>query len=455
MKVTTSHLAGLLAAVTAAIAATASAEIAYTGLQIQRIFIQEGATSVSPAQCDTCASVGLVTAVNAPGDFTGVTIAHPGPGSPLALDYQPALVSDGTYWITAGTSFATVAAANAAFPFGTYTFTATNSSTSASQSASFNYLGNDWPTAPPALTAASFANVQGMNAGAPMMFSFNAALGDGHWPYPPPVLPDPSATLFVTEHASGQAVYASPQLADPHGIDFLLPANTLLPGTAYDFALLFTNSLYCGPGTDCGQDQPIPYFQDFTDFTYGAFTTSDVASTPRSLVNFQGGTPEDPVLLPVVGQIGQLDGTIGGLGSTDFYEFFWSGGAFQATMSVTGADPLAIYQFELLDVFGNLIDSIALDQADDFMATLGDTLARGLFEIGIVTTDAADPAYVLQFDTPVLGVSRGLPEPPTGALAGLGLALIALVTPRRRSPRATRQVHRVRGDGRDRSAAGA
>jgi hypothetical protein len=49
------------------------------------------------------------------------------------------------------------------------------------------------------------------------------------------------------------------------------------------------------------------------------------ATSALALINFQGGTASNPVLLPS-NTVAQITASIGGLGSSDFYKFAWPGG---------------------------------------------------------------------------------------------------------------------------------
>ena len=72
---------------------------------------------------------------------------------------------------------------------------------------------------------------------------------------------------------------------------------------------------------------------------------NDPGTWTSTLNSFQGGTTSAPVYLiggvPVAG----VTGTIGGLGSEDYYSFVWAGGAFSASASITGANTGASYLF--------------------------------------------------------------------------------------------------------------
>lgn len=392
----------------------AVADIAYNVIASQSVFQQTSPGTLS----GDGANFGLATAVHAPTDFTGVSVTYPGAVTPIDLTYSPRLNSNGTYsGISFGQGFVSVAAMNAAFPFGTYSFTGTNANTGATQTADAIHDFNHWPSAAPALTIASYSQIQGMDAGLAMMFSFNGFTADGFNPFNS-ARADPSAILFIAT-ADGTPIYQSAPMSNPNGINYLLPSNTLLPGGDYQYYIIFSNIVHCGGVQACGTGMSPGFVLEFDMITYGSFTTSAAVTSPQTLVNFEGGTPQNPVPLPLVGHIGQLDGTIGGIGSTDFYLFYWHGGAFQASIDVAGATPGATYEYELLDAFGNVIETMTLDQSNNFIGTIDATLITGLFAIGLVSTSAFDPLFTIHFDTPV----QGVPEPDTLALLVLALVL--------------------------------
>jgi hypothetical protein len=162
-------------------------------------------------------------------DFNGGVVTYSGSGSP-APAYIPATLvqvpSDPLNLVptVCPSGFSTLAALNTVFPFGAYTITATNSVTLATQSATLDYTQNYFPSVPPQLTPASYAGLQGLNAGSAFDLQFNSFA-----PGPAPVF---SGTGINIYGPSGATVFSSSFLA-PSTTDVVLPAGTLAAGSTY------------------------------------------------------------------------------------------------------------------------------------------------------------------------------------------------------------------------------
>jgi hypothetical protein len=146
----------------------------------------------------------------------------------------------------------------------------------------------------------------------------------------------------------------------------------------------------------------------------------------QTLNGFQGGTTSAPVVLLGGSPVAGLTGTIGGRGSEDYYQFYWAGGAFSATASITGAASTASYLFTdgLAGSSCSGSASQTLNSGDSFTGTLASAnLAPGQYCIGIDANSANDPNFSLTFNTPVSGV----PEPSGLVLLSAGLGMIAVL----------------------------
>jgi hypothetical protein len=424
------------------VSAPVLAQVTLTAAYVQQNFFQTDAATVVPiadANNSTLATTIAELGANGPGGnakiqfifdsssptaFSSVTLSGPGFSAPQPLS-APVATQNGnsiSYQSVYGQSnFSSLAALNATYAPGTYTFTATASNPAQSQTATLDYDMNHLPTinganAVPALTSASYNALQGMSTSSAFAFNFNPFTGDGvttgHQ--------NPYTQLSIFDPGTLQGVYGSPLLADTAS-SFTLGANTLLPGTQYVYLLNFDNevNLGCGNPRTCNS-------LEFSTYTFGTFTTAQGTAAAPATVSLTGGTLAAPTSLPTnYGYIGQLNGQIGGAPDVSFYKFYWSGGTFEASTSVTGAPTGAQYQFEIANYLGTVLYNVTLNQMDS--GTLDELLGAGFYEIGLVADSTTpDPNYTLTFETPVEGASSA-PEPGTFALLGLGLVAIGLL----------------------------
>jgi hypothetical protein len=146
----------------------------------------------------------------------------------------------------------------------------------------------------------------------------------------------------------------------------------------------------------------------------------------ETLNGFQGGTTSAPVFLLGGSPVAGVSGTIGGQGSEDYYGFYWAGGAFSATASITGASSTASYLFTegLASGFCGGGASNTLNSGDSFTGTIASAnLAPGQYCIGLDANSANDPNFSLTFNTPVSSV----PEPSGFVLLSAGLGMIVVL----------------------------
>jgi len=193
-----------------------------------------------------------------PGDFTSVSVSYPGPGSPVSLPMTQSA------FFSYGPSFPTAAAMNAAVPFGTYSYTATNSSTMASASATLNYTADAFTSAIPALSAASFNALNGLNPNTALTIGFNS--------FTPNAAANESYTFFSIFNSTGTA-FTDGFLA-PGTTSLFLPAGTLAAGTTYTYELDFSDRVN---GTDATGIDTLVGSDVRTD---GTFTTAIVVPEP-------------------------------------------------------------------------------------------------------------------------------------------------------------------------------
>jgi hypothetical protein len=216
---------------------------------------------------------------------------------------------------------------------------------------------------------------------------------------------------------------------------------TIYPGAGYvlSTAIQLVNDDFYGitldfsaPLTDSGGTNDLPVGGSLITGPLGPTDQTDllqsgeVTTQVGTLINFQGGSSSTPVLLPSGEPVAEVTGTIGGLGSQDYYTFLWAGGAFSATGGITGANAGASYLFSE-GVAGSCSSggTSTLNSGDSFASTISiANLAPGQYCIGIDANNSNDPAFALTFNTPVEGVA---PEPSGFVLLATGLAAIGVL----------------------------
>src|SRR5579875_3524536 len=136
----------------------------------------------------------------------------------------------------------------------------------------------------------------------------------------------------------------------------------------------------------------------------------------------QGGPISAPVVLTETTPLGQVNGTISGTNAQDYYSFYWGGGAFAASASITNAVAGTSFQFSAgAGGSCNSIGSQTLNAGDGYSGTIGaGNLAAGQYCIGLTENGTTDPNYAITFDTPL-----STPEPGTFLLFSAGAAALA------------------------------
>ena len=162
---------------------------------------------------------------------------------------------------------------------------------------------------------------------------------------------------------------------------------------------------------------------------FGYFAALDY--TPQVIADLAGGTADIPRILPS-GHVGSISSSISGgtSASEQYYSFRWETGDFAAVASITGANPLADFHYQLLDgVTHDVLVDLILDAANGFTKQLNyDGLAGGIYELGLYTDSPYDPQFSLTFNTPVLSSA---PEPSAWLLMLAGFGICGAVLRRR------------------------
>jgi hypothetical protein len=133
-------------------------------------------------------------------------------------------------------SFATQAAMDAAYPFGTYTAHAQNTVTMATNSDTISYTQDAYPSTQGVVTPATFTGLQGMNANAPFTINYN-----GFTPAPA-TTPGQSFEFIDIFNSMGTEVFSDDFLPNTQ-TSVTLPAGTLMPGMAYTLSVDYSDRI--------------------------------------------------------------------------------------------------------------------------------------------------------------------------------------------------------------------
>lgn len=206
--------------------------------------------------------INLAAYFDTPGDFTSGSVAYPGPDSPQALTPNGSAAFPAVDYTSA--AYASLATLHDAYPFGTYSITATGPA--GTEIADVPYTQDHFAGTVPYVT--NFGDLAGLDPTQPFTFFF------------PPFTPDPAvdeAYTFLTIYnaATNDFVY-SWDFLPPTATSVTLPANTLSPDTGYFFDLIYENRL---TGFDATNDTFTAQLFDMR--TDGDFTTASAVAVPE------------------------------------------------------------------------------------------------------------------------------------------------------------------------------
>lgn len=188
---------------------------------------------------------------------TTVTATFPGTSSPFTIPIT------GTNFNKNSSSFASLGDLQAAFNFGTYTFSA-----AAIPSATLNYSANHFDSTIPALSAASYTSLQGLNPANSLTINFDSFTA-------PDATVNETDTFFTIVNTTTGTVAFSQAFLPNSTTSVVLPANTLAANTGYQFDLDFSNRIN-------GSDAQSAFTLDSSEVrTDGFFTTGAAVSTPE------------------------------------------------------------------------------------------------------------------------------------------------------------------------------
>ncbi|HEY7387768.1 MAG TPA: PEP-CTERM sorting domain-containing protein [Bryobacteraceae bacterium] len=159
--------------------------------------------------------------------------------------------------------FPNLAAMEAVYTFGTYTYQGTNSTTT--DTATLNYLADDYPQSNPYLTGTDYSALQGVNANLPFTVHFS--------PYVTGTTANDSFIFFtIFDNTTNTQVFnAGGGFLPATTTSYVIPTHTLTPGDSYTFELDYSNrDLVTGAGA-----QSAPQL-GFDVRTAGTFTAAAV-----------------------------------------------------------------------------------------------------------------------------------------------------------------------------------
>jgi hypothetical protein len=195
------------------------------------------------------------TSASLDGNYSGGTLTYPGSGSPQTLTYG---TSPGPNLFFQTGYLPDLTTLEADYPTGTYTVTATGSDgpSSVTTSPTAYLFGNM-----PALTAASYSALQGLDAGSADTVDFNGFTLNG--------APSESFVFFDIYNATTSADVFSESFLPSSTSSVVIPGGTLAADTKYRYELIYDERI---DGTD-----PTTY-QLFDNRTFGYFTTPEPSS---------------------------------------------------------------------------------------------------------------------------------------------------------------------------------
>jgi hypothetical protein len=221
-----------------------------TGTIFNNIVYDQTSNSAPAAPSSYFFSIGANE--NTAGNYTSASATYPGPGSPLNLP------SAGPAAFNFNSPLSNnQAAIQTAYPFGSYTITATNGSSNTS--VVINYAANVFTSSTPFVT--NFSSLAGLDPTHNFTVNYNAFT---------PASGSSQGFTFFTIFGAFDAGFQSNTTTSS-----LIPANTLAPNTTYEFQLDYSDRIHGGPDQNGNFTE-----QGFDVRTLGFFTTG-VGAVPE------------------------------------------------------------------------------------------------------------------------------------------------------------------------------
>jgi PEP-CTERM motif len=256
---------GLAMAIFVAFAGGADAQVTSADVGVNKTFEQIGPSTVT----STGGFFSARAFFNDPGDYLNGTVTFSGPGSPVTLGAQSSPTG-----LIFGEGASDFAALQAKYPNTDYNFELSGGS-AGDTSFTIPYAGTGYSLNTPELAAASFSALQGMNAGAGLVVSFNAFA----------VSPDATDNelFFSITNTTTMITVFSPALA-LGTTEVTIPGGTLVAGQSYSFDLNFSGRIV--------PEGSVPETEFYDTHTDGSFSTAGAVPEPTTwallLLGFMG-----------------------------------------------------------------------------------------------------------------------------------------------------------------------
>jgi PEP-CTERM motif len=258
-------------------ASPASAGLTDFSLYWSAEYEQTGPTTVVPFNFGTNYFFNSLADVNSATDYdvNGLTVTVPTSPTTQYTMNGPSGSSPFIEYLYE-TGYMTSSQLNSNFPSGDYVLNAVNTGTGASAQVTLGYDGTSFFSAPPALTAASYDGLSGMNARQPYDFVYS--------PFVPTGGNYARIFLTITDLATDNVVFSDTFL-NTGVTSITLPANTLLPGTAYSEELDFSTRTQTNDPTmiNCVGSDPSQC---------AGLGLTELAWDSRTIANFTTAIPE-------------------------------------------------------------------------------------------------------------------------------------------------------------------
>jgi hypothetical protein len=254
-------------------------------------YVQTGATTVVPSNSGTNYFFTGLADVNTDSDYdvNGLTLTVPTSPTTQYTMFGPTGSSPFIQY-EAQSAFLTKSDLDSTYPAGDYVVNAVNSGTAASAQVTLNYDGNDFYSAPPTLTAATFNALSGLNPNQGFDFAFDPFVPTG----------GNSAQIFFTVfNATTFAPVFNESFLGDGTTSISVPAGKLSPNTSYFDELIFsTREEDTDPASiDCVGSDPsqCPNLTELgwdsrteTFFTTGAGVVPEPSTWGMMLLGFAG-----------------------------------------------------------------------------------------------------------------------------------------------------------------------